>query len=190
MAPLALYLDYNGISQVLVKVRPENMQSTVAQLENTFAELSPDYPFVYQFLDDAYNRMYQTEIRLGGLFSYLTTLAILIACLGLLGLASFTVSQRTKEIGVRKVLGATHSDILVMLSRDYTRLVLIAIVIGTPIAYYGLNTWLQDFAYSVSLGWGTLALAGMLAILLAWITVGYQSVKAALADPIDSLRYE
>ncbi len=190
MAPLALYLDPQRFSRVLVKVRPDEMQETIAFLGKTMATFSPEYPFEYQFLDDAYNRMYQTETRLGGLFSYFTSLALLIACLGLLGLAAFTASRRTKEIGMRKVLGASLIDILVLLSKDFTRLVVIAFMLGTTVAYFAMNTWLQEFAYRISLGWGTFVVAGGAALVLAWLTVSYQSIKVARTNPIDTLRHE
>ena len=190
MAPLMLYLDTDHYSRVLVKVRPEDMQETIAFLGATMAQFSPDYPFDYHFLDDAYNRMYQTETRLGRLFSYFTTLALLIACLGLLGLATFTAAQRTKEIGVRKVLGATLSDILVLLSKDFIRLIAIAFVLGTPFAYFAMNTWLQDFAYRIEISWPIFLIAGLIALLVTFLTISYQSIKVARTNPVDTLRHE
>lgn len=193
MAPLALYIEPEGWfphQRIFVKVGPDTMQETIAFLSETMAEFLPEYPFVYHFLDDAYNRMYQTEIRLGRLFSSFTVLALVIACLGLLGLAAFTSSQRAKEIGVRKVLGASFSDILVLLSRDFTRLVVIAFVLGSPVAYFAMNTWLAAFAYRTSLGWGTFIAAGAAVLVVAWLTVSYQTIRAARMNPVKSLRYE
>ncbi len=190
MEPLALYVETGDFSKVQVRIRPDHEQEAIAFLENTFAAFSPGFPFQYQFVDDAYNRLYQTEIRLGSLFSSFTILALCIACLGLLGLTTFTAEQRTKEIGVRKVLGATIADILVLLSIDFTRLILLAFVISVPIAYLAMNRWLQEFAYRVPLEWSTFAMAGGAAFILAWLTIGYQSMKAALANPVRSLRYE
>jgi putative ABC transport system permease protein len=183
-------MNADGIARVFVKVSPEDLQQTIGFLGARMAEFSPEFPFEYQFLDDAYNRMYQTEIRLSGLFSSFTLLALIIACLGLLGLATFSASQRVKEIGVRKVLGASHSDILLLLSKDFTRLVLVGFVLGAPVAYFVLNTWLEGFAYRVAIGWSTIALAGGLAMLLAWLTISYQSIRFALINPVKSLRYE
>ena len=190
-APMALYLGKDWpFSRVLVKVRPERMQATLAHLEATMATFSPASPFVYEFLDDAYNNMYQVEMRLGRLFSYFTGLALLIACLGLLGLAAFMAAQRTKEIGVRKVLGASLADILVLLSKDFFKLVALAFVIAAPLAYLAMERWLEGFAYRIELGPALFLFTGSLVLLVALLTVSYQSIKAALADPVKSLRYE
>lgn len=190
MAPLAMILNPGQLTRVMVKVSPNNLPESLAYIEQTMVTFQPDYPFEYHFLDDAFNNMYQTETRLGGLFSYFTGLALVIACLGLFGLAAFTAAQRTKEIGVRKVLGASVADILVLLSKDFTRLVGIAFVVGAPVAYIAMNTWLQDFAYRIALGWGTFVLAGIAALLIAWLTVSYQSLKAARVNPAVTLRSE
>ncbi|MFK7844287.1 MAG: ABC transporter permease [Rhodothermales bacterium] len=190
IAPLALFVDTEKFSRILIKVHPDNMQETIGFLGETMAEFSPAFPFEYHFLDDAYNNMYQTETRLGSLFSYFSMLALVIACLGLLGLAMFTTSQRTKELGVRKVLGASYTDILLLLTKDFTRLVVIAFVLAAPLAYFALDTWLLDFAYRISIGWTTFILAGAGVLLLTWLTISYQSIRATLADPVKSLRYE
>ncbi len=189
--PLAMYLDTQSwfpYQHVFVKVGPGNMQETIGHLNKTMMAFSPDHPFEYYFLDDDYNNMYQTEARLGNLLSYFTFLALFIACMGLLGLAAFLAQQRTKEIGVRKVLGATQSDILFLLSKDFTRLVLVAFILGAPIGYFALNRWLQEFAYRVTLGPGTILLAGGIVLLIAWLTVSYQSIRAAYTNPVHSLR--
>ena len=191
--PLALTLEsgwWFPYQRIYVKAGAGEMRQTLDFLQQTMAEFSPDHPFEYYFLDDAYNQMYQTEMRLGSLLSYFTGLALLIACLGLLGLATFTAQQRTKEIGVRKVLGATHSNILLLLSKDFTRLVLIAFVLAVPVSYLMLSRWLEEFAFKVSLGWGTFVVAGGVVLIFAWLTVSYQSMRAALANPVDSLRHE
>lgn len=191
MAPLALYLAREGdISSVFAKVRPERMQETIAHLEATMETFSPAYPFEYEFLDDAYDNMYQTEVRLGSLFSYFTVLALLIACLGLVGLAAFTSSRRTKEIGVRKVLGASMADVLVLLSKDFVKLVVLAVVLAAPPAYFAMRHWLEGFAYRIEVGPGILLLAGGMALAVALLTVSYQAIRAAVADPVSSLRYE
>ncbi len=193
IAPLALFLDsgwWFPFQRIFVKVSPDGMQETIAFLEESMAAFSPSYPFDYTFMDDAYNRMYQTETRLGSLLSYFTFLALFLACLGLLGLAAFMAQQRTKEIGVRKVLGATLSDILVLLSKDFTRLVVIAFILAAPMAYFAQSQWLQAFAHRISVGWGTFMLAGGAVLLIAWLTVSYQTIRAAQANPVKSLRYE
>lgn len=193
IAPLALFLrsgDWFPFQRIFVKVGPGEMQETVRFLEETMATFSPDHPFEYHFLDDAYDQMYQTETRLGLLVSYITILALVIASLGLLGLSAFIASQRTKEIGVRKVLGASLSGILMLLSKDFTRLVVISFVLAAPIAYFAMNNWLQDFAYRISLGWGTFVVGGGAVLLLAWLTISYQTIRAARANPVKSLRSE
>jgi putative ABC transport system permease protein len=191
MAPLALYLGERGTaSRLLVKVRPEQIQTTLALLQQTMVKFSPAYPFNYEFLDDAHNNMYKTDVRLGGLVSYFTGLALFIACLGLFGLVAFTATQRTKEIGVRKVLGASLADILGLLSKDFLKLVGLAFVLAAPLAYFVMQRWLEDFAYHIEVGPGLFLLAGGLTLLIALLTIGYQAVKAALADPVKSLRYE
>lgn len=193
IAPVALFLDsgwWFPFQRVFVKVNAANMQETIGFLQKTMAEFSPGYPFEYTFLDDAYSQLYQTESRLGGLLSYFTFIALFIACLGLLGLATFTAQQRTKEIGVRKVLGASHANILILLSKDFTKLVVIAFIFAAPLSYLAMRNWLQDFAYHIPVGFGTLALAGGVVLLLAWVTVSYQSIRTAFANPITSLRHE
>ncbi|MFK7847380.1 MAG: ABC transporter permease [Rhodothermales bacterium] len=190
IAPLALFIDESYFQRVLVKVRPAGMQTTIAFLGETMATFSHGYPFEYHFLDDSYNQMYQTETRLGTLLNYFTFLALFIACLGLLGLATFTARQRTREIGVRKVLGASLTDILVLLSKDFTRLILIAFVVAAPIGYFMLNRWLQEFAYHIPIEWSLFAITGGAVLSIAWLTVSYQAMRVALADPVKSLRHE
>lgn len=190
VAPLALYLDSRFLRQILVRVHPANMQETIRFLEESVSEVSADYPFEYRFLDDAYNQMYQAEIRLGSLFGYFSMLAVVIACLGLLGLAAFTTSQRKKEIGIRKVSGASAANILALLTRNVIGLVGLALVVGAPAAYWMMHVWLEDFAYRVSVGWDTLMMATMMVLLLALLTVSYQAFKAAYAKPVDVLQQE
>lgn len=173
-----------------LRLSTENLPQTLASLEQTWQTLFPGYPFETFFLDDDFNSQYQAEQQLSQIFGVFSFLAILIACLGLFGLAAFTAQQRTKEIGVRKVMGASVGGIIVLLSKEFTRLVLVAIVIAAPVAYYGMTTWLEDFPYQVAVGPGVFLLAGLLALLIAFATVSYQSIKAAVANPIKSLRYE
>jgi putative ABC transport system permease protein len=166
------------------------MQNTIATIEKKWNKYSQDRPFQYSFLDETYSKLYQSERRFNKVFLYLTGLAILIACLGLFGLAAFTAEQRTREIGIRKVVGASVSGIVTLLSKDFVKLVLIAIVIALPVAWYTMNKWLQDFAYRVSIEWWVFVLAAVLAILIALLTVSFQAIKAALANPVKSLRTE
>jgi len=141
-------------------------------------------------MDQDFDAIYRTEQRAGTVLVVFTTLAIIIACLGLFGLAAYAAEQRTKEIGIRKVLGASVSAITAMLSFDFIKLVAIAILIALPAGWYFMNKWLQDFAYRVHIQWWVLALAGFVAIVIAFITIGYQSVKAALSNPVNSLKVE
>ncbi len=193
IAPLAMFIDsgwWFPFRRVFVKVDAERIPQTIAFLEQTMGDFSPSYPLVYSFLDDAYDNMYQTEARLATIVNYFTILALLIACLGLLGLAAFTAQQRTKEIGVRKVLGASLPDILVLLSKDYVRMVLIAFLVAVPIAYVIISRWLEGYAHQVTLGVGTFLMAGAVVLVISWLTVSYQSMRAAIADPVKSLRHE
>ena len=161
------------------------MTETLAYFEDQWQKRAPDRPFEYAFLDERFAQLYQSEARLGKVFGTFSLLAIVIACLGLFGLVAFTAEQRTKEIGVRKVLGASVVNIVLLLSKDFTRLVAIAILIA--IAYVAMQRWLENFAYRIEI---LFLRAGLLAILIVWLTVSYQSIRAALANPVESLRYE
>ncbi len=184
------YLPNLNFGRTYVRTTGRDAAQAIASVERLWKRYSPDHPFVYRFLDEDYNRMYQSEQQTGQLFSFFAGVAILVSCLGLFGLAMFTAQQRTKEIGVRKVLGASIGSIVTLLSRDFLKLVLIAIVIASPIAYYAMNRWLQDFAYKIDIEWWVFALAGLLAVSIALLTVSFQSIKAALMNPVKSLRTE
>jgi putative ABC transport system permease protein len=159
-------------------------------LEADWTRYNPERPFEYSFLDDRFNALYRAEARLSSLFGIFAGLAVLIACLGLFGLAAFTAEQRTKEIGVRKVLGATVPSIVLLLSKDLLQLIGLAFVIGAPLAYLGMHRWLANFAYQAEIGVGIFVLTGVLTVAIAWLTVSYHAIRAALADPVKSLRYE
>ena len=148
------------------------------------------FPFNYRFLDDKFKRLYESEQRTGLLFNIFAGIAIFISCLGLLGLAAYTAQMRTREIGVRKVLGSSVAGILRLLAFDFMKLVVFAILIATPASWYFMNKWLQDFAYKINIGWFVFVLAGLLAIAIALLTISFQSIKAALANPVKSLRTE
>jgi len=190
--PMMLYYTspYGNFSRLSVRVRPENIQETITFLESTWAQFDTQYPFEYSFVDDQYDALYRTEVRLGKLFSYFTTLAILIGCLGLFGLTSFTTEQRTKEIGIRKVLGASIQGIIYMLVRDFTKWVFLAVVVAWPIGYYVMNKWLNNFAYRANLGVWIFLSSALLALVISIVTVSYQSIKAALANPANSIKHE
>jgi putative ABC transport system permease protein len=191
--PLVLYntSPYGGTYyRMSLRVRPENIQDTIGFLRSKWREFDSQYPLEFVFLDDQYDALYRTEERLGKLFGYFTALAILIGCLGLFGLSAYSAEQRTKEIGIRKVLGATTSNVTMLLVREFTKWVLVAVLIAWPLGYYIMNTWLQNFAYRIGLGVETFMLSALLALVIAIITVAYQAVKAAVANPVDSLKYE
>jgi len=177
----------------VVHIRFNSNQTTaqcLAEAEKIFRKYNPNYPFEYSFADEAYGRKFENEQRtakLAGLFAFLT---IFIACLGLFGLASYMAEARTKEIGVRKVLGASTTNITRLLSKDFLKLVFISILIGSPIAWWTMNKWLEDYPYKISIGWWIFALAGIAALLIAFITVSFQAIKAAVASPVKSLRTE
>ncbi|MCH8960781.1 MAG: FtsX-like permease family protein, partial [Bacteroidetes bacterium] len=173
-----------------VRIAPGDFPGTIATLERTFQEVIPGYVFLYSFLDDDFDRLYKSEAVLGTLLGYFALLTIFIACLGLFGLASFTAEQRTKEIGVRKTLGASVTSIVLLLSKEFTKLVLVAFVVAVPVAYFAMDRWLKDFAYHVEISWWIFLIAGSLALAIAWLTVSYQSIRAALTNPVKALRYE
>jgi putative ABC transport system permease protein len=152
--------------------------------------MAPGQPFNYRFMDEDFDNVYRSEQRVGQIFITFATISIIIGCLGLFGLSAFTAERRTKEIGVRKVLGASVANIVALLSKEFIKLIMIAIVIGSPIAWFGMNHWLSDFAYHVDLAWWMFAAAGLLAIVIALLTVSFQSVKAALTNPVKSLKSE
>lgn len=181
-----------GRSQGMISFRYKGRETAavIGQLEQEWKKLSPEQPFNYHFLDDSFARMYDAERRVGEIAGVFGLLSILVSCLGLFGLAAFTTEQRTKEIGIRKVLGASVTGITSLLARDFMKLVLLAIVIATPVAWYFMKKWLSDFAYRIEMQWWMFAVAGLVAILIAFLTVSFQSVKAALANPVKSLRSE
>jgi putative ABC transport system permease protein len=172
-----------------VRVNPANLSALLSEIKNKWNQLTPMH-FEYSFMDDDFDAIYRSEQRIGTIFILFTTLAIVIACLGLFGLAAYAAEQRTKEIGIRKILGASISVIVGMLSMDFIKLVLISILIATPAAWFLMNKWLQDFAYRTAIQWYILALAGLMAIIIAFITISFQSIKAALSNPVNSLRSE
>ena len=189
--PLNLALDPNESQRYLsLKIRGNDIQETIAVIKNTFESISTRYPFEYEFFDDVFFRVYLNEQRLGKMFNAFGLLAIFIACLGLFGLASFTTEQRTKEIGIRKVLGASTGNIIVWLSRDFTKWVLVANGLAWPIAFLLMNKWLQNFAYRIPLGLGVFALSAAFALVLAVITVIFQAAKAANSNPVEALKNE
>jgi len=187
-----LYIDYvpSRFRFITVKLIPGDISKSLAFLRRRWKEIDSGHSFDYFFLDQAFDRQYKAENRLLSIFSYLTFFAIFIGCLGLYGLSSFIAEQRTKEIGIRKALGASISEIILLLSKEFTKWVLLSNIIAWPLAYLAMNRWLQNFAYRTNIGLGTFVLAGVLALMIALLTVGYQAVKAAGANPVEALRYE
>jgi putative ABC transport system permease protein len=188
--PIVLFNNPQYFGSILVRIGPGRLSTVLQKIENEWHASAPARPFNYTFLDEEYDSLYRTEQRLGTLISLFCGTAILVTCLGLLGLMAFTVSQRTKEIGIRKVLGASVLNITTLLSSDLLRLVTIAIVIASPIAWYLMHHWLQDFAYRVNISWYLFAAASILTILIAFATISFQAVRAAAANPVKSLRNE
>lgn len=189
VAPLALLRNDNNGNTAL-RLSSTNMHQLVAQIERTYKSMAPGQPFTYSFMDEDFNNLYRTEQRMGVIAISFSALAILIACLGLFGLAAYAAEQRTKEIGIRKVLGATVSNITTMLSKDFLKLVIVAAVIAFPVAWWFMHSWLQDFAYRTTISWWVFIMAGVTAALIAVITVSFQTIKAALSNPVKSLRAE
>lgn len=187
--PTVLYISRTR-PYISVKIDPEDIAGTLSYLSKTWQTFAPDWPFEYSFLDEEVDKLYRAEQRFGQFFRSASFLAIVIACLGLFGLAAFMAEQHTKEIGIRKVLGASTSSIVMLLSNDFIKLVGVAFVVATPIAYLAMNQWLEGFVYRVETGVSVFVLAGSLALLIALLTVSYQSIRAALADPVESLRYD
>ncbi len=182
--------DSTFYSYVSVKLEGADISGGLAQLETTWAKFLPQFPFEYQFLDENFGKLYETEQRQGRVFIGFSFLAILVACLGLFGLTAFVAQQRVKEIGIRKVLGATTPGIVALLSKDFMKLVLVALIIAAPVGWYLMDGWLNDFAYRIEIGWWVFVMAGLVAIAVAFFTISYQGVKAAMANPVDSLRSE
>lgn len=188
--PLTLPFEAYASRYVSLKIKTQNTAETIAAIEKVWKSLVPHRPFLYSFLDDDFNKQYQSDFMFKRLFTTFSCLAIFIACLGLLGLATYTAEQRTKEIGIRKVLGADLGNIVGLLSRDFIKLVFISIVIATPLSWYVMNQWLEGFAYRTEIHFWIFILAGCIALSIAVLTISYQSIKSAVVNPVSSLRSE
>jgi len=190
ITPAAFYYHPQYFNRMYIKISGADPSAALATAEKEFKQYNGQYPFGYAFLDEVFDNIYKGESRQATLFDYFSGVAIFISCLGLLGLATYTAQVRIREIGVRKVLGASVANITGMLSMDFLKLVAIAIVIATPAAWYLMNKWLQDFAYRINMHWWMFVAAGALAIVIAFVTISYQAIKAALMNPVKSLRSE
>lgn len=176
--------------KVAVKLKTANLQQAVAQVKQVWTQFSPDYPIDFKFMDDNFDAMYKSEEKLLSLVWIFTAIAIFVGCLGLFGLATYAAQRRMKEIGIRKILGASVNGLVMLLSKEFVVLVFIALLVASPIAWYFMNNWLQDFAYRIHINWWVFAIAGLLSILIALLTVSFHSIKAALSNPVKSLRTE
>lgn len=189
--PIAFRL-YNdaGFNYFVAGIKGDNLKQSLAGLESAWKKLNPNEPFEYSFLDQDFQKNYEAEDRQASLINYFTLVAIIISCLGLFGLATFTAEQRTKEIGIRKVLGASVYGVVALLSKDFLKLVAIAVLVASPLAWWGMNKWLQNFAYQTSIGWQVFAITTLIAIVIAFATISFQAIRAAVANPVKSLRTE
>lgn len=188
--PFAFVLEPDRQSLLTLKLQTGDLGSTISMIEKKWNQYSPNRPFQYSFLDETFGRLYQSEVRFRRVFIYITTIALIIACLGLFGLAAFVTEQRTREIGIRKVLGASVQGLISLLSKDFLKLVGMAIIIAVPISWYFMNKWLQDFAYRINVSWWIFAVAGVIAMMIALLTVSVHAIKAAVNNPVKSLRTE
>jgi len=188
--PFAFVVNPRRAENLTVKLSTQNISATIQQIENKWKLFAPGRPIQYFFLDETFAQLYKAETNFQKVFIVLVILSIVIACLGLFGLAAFTAEQRTKEIGIRKVLGASVAGITTMLSKDFLKLVIISIIIATPLAWWAMNLWLQNYAYRIQINGWIFLIAGLLSVLIAIITVSFQAIKAAIVNPVKSLRTE
>lgn len=189
ISPLIFY-SYNNINILYVRTTGQNAQQAIASVEKQYKKYAGDVPFKYNFLDKSFEAQYKTDQRSGILFKVFAGIAILISCLGLFGLATYTAEVKRKEIGIRKVLGSSVSGIVKLISKDFLKLVIVSIIIAVPVAWWAMSKWLEGFAYRTNIEWWVFAIAGILALLIALITVSFQAIKAAVANPVKSLRSE
>ena len=190
LKPLFFVLLPHGINKIMVKIEAGKEKETLEGLRNFYETYNQGFIFDYRFLDDDYQALYVVEQRVSTLAEYFTGIAILISCLGLFGLAAFTTERRLKEIGIRKILGSSEFRIVHLLSGDFTKMVLLAILIALPLSYFIATWWLESFAYRIGLKWWFFMGAGLIALLIAWFTIGLQTVKAARINPTDCLKDE
>jgi putative ABC transport system permease protein len=178
------------VNQLYVRTTGAHTSDAIAAVQKIWKIYNPEYPFEYHFMDEAYSKMYTSDQRTGSLFKVFAFIAIFISCLGLFGLMTYTAQLKTREIGIRKVLGATVLSVTGLLAKDFIVLVLLAIFIASPVGWYFMDRWLQDFAYRVEIGWWVFPVSGAIALLIAIVTIGFQAIKAGLANPVKSLRTE
>ncbi|MDP9049014.1 MAG: FtsX-like permease family protein, partial [Bacteroidota bacterium] len=190
IAPLMMLASDNSKGSIILRVKTSSVQQLISDIKSRWNAFHAGAPFSYSFLDEQFASLYKSEQRTGQIFTTFSVIAVVIACLGLFGLAAYMIRQRIKEIGIRKVLGASAGSITAMLSKEFLKLIIIASFIAFPITWYAMNKWLQDFAYRITIQWWIFVVAGIIALLIAAFTISYQSIKAALANPVKSLRSE
>ena len=191
IVPMVLVMfppSLNYFNNLSVKISGNNTAAAVEYLEKTWKKFLPEIPYQFAFLDESFDKLYESEQRQGTIFTMFACIAIFIACLGLFGLSAFAITQRVKEIGVRKVLGANVSSIVRLLSKDFLKLVIVASLLAFPVAWYAMRNWLKDFAYRIDIQWWVFVLAAIAAMLVALTTVSFQAIRAATANPVKSLR--
>jgi putative ABC transport system permease protein len=190
IGPLVISPKQGDRRLALIKLKTSNVQSAIDRIKKIYAKYASDYPFEYSFLNERFDNLYKSEIKQESLLSIFSAIAICIACLGLFGLASYTAIKRTKEIGVRKVLGSSVENIVMLLSKDLLKPVFLGTIIALPAGYFIMQKWLQGFAYRIAIHWWLFVVSAMVAVLIALITVSFQAIKAAIANPVKSLRTE
>ena len=190
VSPLIFFNFWSTRNILYIRTTAADAQQAIAAAEKRYKKYAVDVPFRYTFLDKSFEAQYKSDQRAGALFNVFAGIAIFISCLGLFGLATYTAQVKTKEIGIRKVLGASVSGIVTLISKDFLKLVIIAIVIATPVGWFAMNKWLQGFAYKVNISWWVFVFAGILATVIALLTISFQAIKAAIANPVKSLRTE
>lgn len=188
--PLAIHIYRPEFSHIALKLNTNNLEETLSNIENTYAQWIPEFPFKYQFLDESFNRSYRSDSKFMILLQWFTALAVIIACLGLLGMAAYSAQYRKKEIGIRKVHGASVSQILLLINNEFLRLVILAVIIALPVGYYYTGQWLENYSYHVDLSWSQLTATAIIAMALALFTISFQTIKASLANPADTLKEE
>jgi putative ABC transport system permease protein len=188
--PLYFIIDPERCFKIIIKIRPELTTNTIYYLKEKWSQFGISEPFEYYFIDEKCDNLYKSEQRVGETIGYFGVLSLFITCMGLFGLISFITERRTKEIAIRKTLGASVTNVVILLIKEFIILVIIASIIALPIAYYIMNKWLQNFAYHINIGFGIFLLAGLVALIIAIVTVSSQTIKAARANPVDFLRYE
>ncbi len=179
-----------GTSYLMAKLKGDDLSGTLEKIEKEWKALTPDTPFDYSFLDTEFNALYASDKRMGTVFGIFTFLSVFVGCLGLFGLAMYTAERRITEIGVRKILGASVQGLVALLSKDFIKLVLVALIIASPIAWWAMNKWLQDFAYRITIQWWVFAGAAIMTLVIAFLTISSQAINAAIANPVKNLRTE